>query len=478
MDTSAIDPFIDKSKKEIHELNNKLSTIDDLAEKFKLLQTLAESYYKLSRHYELKYNLSKNFDDYIEILNAKQQSFVCVEKSLSLLRRNEVDVIHNARWFVNNLGFEYDYLVTYSGEIPRDLELYYSSYYPYPNRALNILLNNISDYQRLIGIWIARAENDKDYKNLFIYCEVMGDLFLLKQLLTEDLIDVNVIRYTDNAHFAYYFYDKAIRNRHIVDRRETALFGLVDPQGYNYQDVLYSISKKFGIRNIVRGSLEEKIKSLRKLYPHVIDKTTFPPFRSKTHERLISLIKERKVPYNDKHDKIFRRLCEWLSNMVNIAYDNPKYYRKDACHWTTEDKMHIWIERELNIFEAYTGCEYHREAESGGGKCEHWITNIPLEDKLISDYDDIEDIEEFLNKIYNEHGGQVLQYAEGKRSKYGLLLIADIRDKIKNQIIRRSPGYKCINLKYDKEYEIWIGIFIFQAMYKPPSDSSGRRLND
>jgi len=163
MDTSAIDPFIDESKKEIHELNNKLSTVDDLAEKFKLLQKLAESYYKLSRHYELKYNLSKNFDDYNEILNAKRQSFVCVEKSLSLLRRNELVVINNdARWFVYNLGFEYDYLVTYNGEIPRDLELYYSSYYPYPNRALNILLNNISDCQRLISIWIARAENDID----------------------------------------------------------------------------------------------------------------------------------------------------------------------------------------------------------------------------------------------------------------------------------------------------------------------------
>jgi len=445
MDTSGIDIFIDKYKKEIDDLKIKISCIKDRENEFKILQKMAESYYILSEQYKLKFNLTKHPDDYKEKLK---------------------------------LGFEYDYLVTHSGVIPSDLELYYPAYSPYPNRVLNILHNNISDYQRLVGIWIDKAEKDNDYDNLFINCEVMGYLCLLKQLLIEDLIDVNVIRYTDNAHFAYYFYDKAISNRHTVDRRETGLLGLVDTDGYNYQDVIYLITRKLGLQNIVRSSLEEKIKFISRVYPYTFNKTDFPMFRSRTHDKLNSLLIEKNVPSYEDHDAMFRKLCEWLANMVNKAYDNPKYYRKEAYLWEREDEMHIWIERELNIFEAYTRHKYHREAEAGGGKCEHWIANIPLEDKLISNYDDIEDIKEFLNKVYNDYGGQVLQYAEGKGSKYGLLLVADIRDKIKNQIIRRSPGYKCINLKFDEEYKIWISVFVFQAIYRPPSYPMGRRMND
>lgn len=131
--------------------------------------------------------------------------------------------------------------------------------------------------------------------------------------------------------------------------------------------------------------------------------------------------------------------------------------------------MHTWLEKELKIFEVYTKHKYHREAESGGGRCEHWIDTIPIEDKLISRYDNFENILEFMNINYQKYSDQVIQYAEGKKSKYGFLIIADVRDQIKNGIIRRSPCRKCIDIKYDSEYRIWIGIFVFQAVNEPPS---------
>jgi len=479
MDTSAVDHFINKYKEEINELKMKLSLINNSEDEFNLLQKLADSYYILSEQYKRRFNyLTKLALDYDEMIFAKRQSFIYIEKSLSLLRRSEVDVVQNAHWFVKNIGFEYDYLGTHNGTIPNDLELYYSAYSPYPNIALNILLNNISDYQRLVGIWIDKAENDHNYNNLFIYSEVMGDLCLLKQLLIEDLVDVNVIRYTDNAHFAYHYYNKAINNRHSVDRRETATFGLVDTDGYNYQDVMYLITEKLELPNIVRCMLEEKIQFVSRLYPNTINKTDFPIFRSRTHEKLNSLMKTNNIPIIEGHDTIFRQLCEWVADMVNKAYDNPKYYRKDAQYWEKEGEMHIWMERELTIFEAHTGHRYHREAESAGGNCEHWIANIPLEDKLVSNYNDIEAIREFLKTIYDEYSGQVIRYAEGKKSKYGLLIIADTREKIKNHQIRPSPCHQCINIYYDKEYKIWTCVFVFQAFTKSPSNPTVRKLKD
>jgi hypothetical protein len=403
-------------------------------------------------------------------MEAKKQSFISTEKSLSILRKNSIYVLNNANWFIRNIGFEYDYLITHNGNIPNEIELYYSSFSPYPNRVLNILFNNISEYQRIIGFYIVKAEQEADYNNVFIYSEVMGDLFLFKQLLIEDLIDVNVMRYIDNAQFSYNFYDKALQNRYKVDRREVATFGLVDTQGYNYQDVIHLILKKRGFPSLIRSMLEEKIKLINKIYPFTINRKEFPPFRSNTHDKLYSLVKEIKIPIYDEYDKIFIKLCEWLCDMLNRAYDNKKYFRKPAQDWNIEEQMHIWMERELKIFEVYTNHKYHREAESGGGKCEHWIDTIPLEDKLISDYEDVENIEEFKTAVYEDYGNQVIQYAEGKKSKFGFLIIADVRQEIKDHLISRSPCHKCIDIKYDSEYKIWIGILVFQALNKSPSD--------
>ncbi|KKK93032.1 hypothetical protein LCGC14_2696950, partial [marine sediment metagenome] len=41
---------------------------------------------------------------------------------------------------------------------------------------------------------------------------------------------------------------------------------------------------------------------------------------------------------------------------------------------------------------------------------------IPIEDKLISRYDNIENLQEFMNLIYEKYSNQVIQYAEGKIS--------------------------------------------------------------
>lgn len=469
MDTSAIDNFINKYKEEINELKTKISSVEDPEKEFNFLQKIAESYYILSEQYKLRRNLTKLLNDYNEMMDAKRQSFISIEKSLFILRKNSIDVLNNAHWFIRNIGFEYDYLITHSGEVPSEIDLYYSSFSPYPNRVLNILVNNISEYQRIIGIFINEAKRKADYDNIFIYSEVMGDLFLFKQLLIEDLIDVNIVRYLDNAHFSYYYYDKALQNRYKVDEREVAKFGLVDTEGHNYQNVMYLILEKRGFPFFVRSMLEEKIKFMNNLYPFTINRIYFPPFRSNTHDKLYSLLKDTKIPNYDEHDKIFIKLCEWLCNMLNMAYDNKKYFRQPAQDWNAEEQMHTWMERELKIFEVYTNHKYNREAESGGGKCEHWIDTIPLDDKLVSDYEGVENIQDFISSVYEKYGDQVIQYAEGKKSKYSFLIVADVRDEIKNHLIRRSPCHKCIDIKYDSEYKIWIWFFVFQALYKPPS---------
>lgn len=58
-------------------------------------------------------------------------------------------------------------------------------------------------------------------------------------------------------------------------------------------------------------------------------------------------------------------------------------------------------------------------------------------------------------------------FREAGKSGFGILCIADIRGKIKNNIIAAFPLKKCFHVYY--ENSIWVAVFLLQAFTETPS---------
>jgi hypothetical protein len=99
-----------------------------------------------------------------------------------------------------------------------------------------------------------------------------------------------------------------------------------------------------------------------------------------------------------------------------------------------------------------------------GGDSDHWIDEIPIEDKLLKTEENL-DHKNILEEIYNKHKGQI--FREAGKSGFGILCIADIRGKIKNNTIAAFPLKKCFHVYY--ENNIWVAVFLLQAFTGTPS---------
>jgi len=143
-------------------------------------------------------------------------------------------------------------------------------------------------------------------------------------------------------------------------------------------------------------------------------------------------------------DTTWKLLLEYLTSLLIQSYNKRNSFQITAEKWKKETEMHEWFDRKFIEFNLdHDFIFYHTEADSGGGKCEHFINDIPIEDKII-DKSDYQKMKKFLEEQYENYYPQVRRYASGKQSRYGILLIADRREEIKNDIIRASVPEKCL----------------------------------
>lgn len=131
--------------------------------------------------------------------------------------------------------------------------------------------------------------------------------------------------------------------------------------------------------------------------------------------------------------------------------------------------MHEWFDLKFRALKKeHEFITYHSEADAGGGECEHFINDIPIEDKIV-DKSGHTNIGDFLKEQYKIHYPQVRRYAIGKQSKYAILLITDKREDIIKDEIRASSPNKCLLFQYNKEDNLWCAVFAFQVIQKSPS---------
>ena len=128
--------------------------------------------------------------------------------------------------------------------------------------------------------------------------------------------------------------------------------------------------------------------------------------------------------------------------------------------------MHEWFDLKFRTLERENEfITYHSEADVGGGECEHFINDIPIEDKIV-DKSNHTKIREFLEEQYENHYPQIRRHAIGKQSKYAILLITDKREAIINDTIRASSSNKCLLFQYNEDDNLWCAVFAFQVFQK------------
>ena len=148
--------------------------------------------------------------------------------------------------------------------------------------------------------------------------------------------------------------------------------------------------------------------------------------------------------------------------LLNTSFNNKQLLREEAQNWKNEPKdMSPWVS--TNFSRIYKE-KFRDKTKISDGDCDHWVENIPIEDKLLKTSNK-EEINEIIEELYEKHKNQIIR--ESGMSGYGILNIVDVRENIKNNIINASPIPKVFKIFY--ENNCWIGVFIFQAFTKTPS---------
>ncbi len=191
-------------------------------------------------------------------------------------------------------------------------------------------------------------------------------------------------------------------------------------------------------------------------------------------EEITDHLKEAGISEQETEDIQVRTWILLLNHIALLSeqsFNKKNSFQEEALFWKKEKEMHEWFDLKFRAFEKeHEFINYHSEADAGGGECEHFINDIPIEDKIV-DKSDHTNIREFLKEQYENHYPQVRRYGIGKRSKYAILLITDKREEIINDAIRVSSPNKCLMFQYNKEDNLWCAVFAFQVFKKTPSQA-------
>ncbi len=189
-------------------------------------------------------------------------------------------------------------------------------------------------------------------------------------------------------------------------------------------------------------------------------------------KKITEHLKETEILEQETEDiqtKTWILLLNHIALLSEQSFNKKNSFQEEALFWIKEKKMQEWFDLRFRALEKeHEFIIYHSEADAGGGECEHFINDIPIEDKIV-DKSENKNISEFLEEQYEKHYPQVRRYAIGKHSKYAILLITDKREEIRNDTIRASSPNKCLLFQYNEDDEIWCAVFVFQVFQKSPS---------
>lgn len=248
--------------------------------------------------------------------------------------------------------------------------------------------------------------------------------------------------------------------------------GMTDENQLNLSKNQYEIFNRNPLFNGIREVFKKSFPMGTILFKIFNYKPDQSPTKKDFFEEITEHLKELGIVEQepeDIQDRTWKVLLNDIARLLIQTFNKKNTFHSEALEWKVEKEMHSWFDlRFLSLEKEYEFITYHFEPEAGGGKCEHFINKIPIEDKIVKKSDN-RNIKEFLEEQYEEHYRQVKRYGTGKQSKYAVLLITDKREEIINATFEASSPNNCLLFQYNEEAKLWYAVFAFQVLQKSPA---------
>lgn len=157
----------------------------------------------------------------------------------------------------------------------------------------------------------------------------------------------------------------------------------------------------------------------------------------------------------------------WLKIIKLIFGELESYYNYRQIF---RDPAQLWIDEpsDMNPFfgsrlKSLFGDENADNSRVSDGNADHFVYGLPIEDKLIRSTDNLRN-EELISMKFKKHHKQFQRIGN---HKFCTILLADIRDEIKEGKVAAYPIEDCFDIIFEEK--IWFAVFLFQAFQDSPS---------
>ena len=400
------------------------------------------------------------------------------EKCLQIIKQNYAIEANDG--FFMDVGLKYRYFIRYDYEEIKEDGFQLEKFGDTSNEKINIIINDLEYAKRGLYYTITYYVKENNYEELFIWCEVMGDLYLIIQLL---LIKGGRNDLLDNAKQSLKFYKESRENLKVF-AKPTVHYACI--HGLPYQTNFFDpLLKSFGFKGYSESSIDKmkfiekeilkKENSMDNIDFTYMDYSESPFYNNKTIlsnriERLINKYPELKYKEIELED------WKIVLNFIHDHILSFNYEQRDLNNlvdsWKREDDMQKWLQHRLNIFliEKKNEPSFYslREVISGGGSCDHIYKRIPICDKWKRESNAKTypvEIGDFIDRVYKDHYQQVKSYANDV--KLAVMAIVDSREVTR----RTNPDLikDCYKFKINEQDGVITAIFVIQVSDIPPS---------
>lgn len=393
------------------------------------------------------------------------------EKCLQIIKRNEA-IEANDQIFMD-VGLKYRYFIKYDYDEIKEDGLRFEKFGNVKKEKINIIINDISYAIRGMYYEINYFEKSNDHEELFCLYEIMGDLYLIIRLL---LIEGGRKDLLDNGKQALMYYKES---REVLKFYAKPTISYEGIYGLSYQVNFFEpLLKTHGFRGFFLSSID-KMEFIEKV---LLKKESGMEYKEYSHFLDNKLILENRISnLTDKYPILIHKQMDFedWKTVLYFVHDKILSFNFEQrninnilASWKGEADMQKWIQLLIDTFirEMRNDPPFFtvREPKKGGGNCDHTYRRIPICDKWKRDTNSgiyPTKIAKFIDKVYNEHYGQVKSYADD--IKLAVMIVVDSRQETRN----KSPDMvrDCYSIKVNQQDGIITAIFVVQVSDIPPS---------
>jgi len=258
---------IKKSEESIILLEGQLKEVKDASERYEIFWELKELYEKTKDNYrslEIWSDKKHTVKFYLNLIREIYYFEVCLSMLKDKHGAKKIDLRH----FLNAAELEYFYFIIEDNPLP---DIFFNSSFQidgfFTDQRINLIFNNIINAQKNLNHLLEYYKDEEKHKKLFIYNELMGDLYIhlfccIQQFNNENLFKKNSSS-RKNLICAFYYYNLSIWHKIQLERLNptTGFDGL---HGWPSLGLFHDFYNEIGVSHI--HDVREKKEKLSEKY--------------------------------------------------------------------------------------------------------------------------------------------------------------------------------------------------------------------